>query len=74
MILIMLLKKYTELLNSEDSLSKIQLFHLEYLLNKNNFKELNNILIKILILLLLLIKCKIHIELKKYYKAKVDWV
>ncbi|GBB92358.1 hypothetical protein RclHR1_00020061 [Rhizophagus clarus] len=43
-------KKYTELtklLNSENSLLKFQLFHLEYLLNKNSLKDLNNILKKI---------------------------
>ncbi|GES80193.1 hypothetical protein GLOIN_2v1846730 [Rhizophagus clarus] len=78
-------KKYTELtklLNSENSLLKFQLFHLEYLLNKNSLKDLNNILKKIdqdldifnvtKSKLLLLIRCKILIELKKYHKAKID--
>ncbi|PKK59713.1 hypothetical protein RhiirC2_794429 [Rhizophagus irregularis] len=73
--------KYTELLKllSSDSnnLAKFQLFHLEYL---HKSKDLNNILTKIKQFpyiisenkLLLLIKCKIHIELNKYYEAKVD--
>jgi tetratricopeptide (TPR) repeat protein len=71
--------KYTELLNSNDSLTKIQLLHLEYLLNKNSSKDLINILTKINQdsntdnnESLLLIRCKIHIELQKYHKAKVD--
>jgi Tfp pilus assembly protein PilF len=75
-------KKYTELLelsNSKNSLTKIQLFHLEYLLNKDSFKDLINILTKINERYnidesesLLLIRCKIRIELQKYYEAKVD--
>ncbi|GES87389.1 hypothetical protein GLOIN_2v1784016 [Rhizophagus clarus] len=43
---IILIKKYTELLkvfNSDDNLTKIQFFHLEYLLNKNSPEDLNNI-------------------------------
>ncbi|PKY58093.1 protein prenylyltransferase, partial [Rhizophagus irregularis] len=75
--------KYTELLkllsSDSNSLTKFQLFHLEYLLNKNSSKDLNNILTKINQIpniseneLLLLIRCKIHIELDKYYKTKVD--
>ncbi|GBC18336.2 hypothetical protein GLOIN_2v1869728 [Rhizophagus irregularis DAOM 181602=DAOM 197198] len=40
-------KKYKELFDFNDILSKTQLFHLEYLLNKNNSTELNNILTKI---------------------------
>ncbi|PKK62004.1 hypothetical protein RhiirC2_791008, partial [Rhizophagus irregularis] len=58
---------------------KSQLFHLEYLLNKNSSKDLNNILTKINQIpniseneLLLLIRCKIHIEQNKYYETKVD--
>ncbi|GBC08353.1 hypothetical protein RclHR1_08060001 [Rhizophagus clarus] len=78
-------KKYTELLsslNSDNWLNKIQsfhFFHLEFLLNKNRHKELNNILRKInqdpniyKNELLLFIRCKIYIELKKYYEAKID--
>jgi Tfp pilus assembly protein PilF len=75
-------KKYTELLkllNSNDNLTMIQLFHLEYLLNKNSSDDLNNLLTKInqnsnydINELLRLIRCKIHIELQKYHKAKVD--
>ncbi|EXX50670.1 uncharacterized protein OCT59_016439 [Rhizophagus irregularis] len=75
-----LFKKYIALTNSDNRLAKIQLYHLEYLLNKNSSKDLNNILTKINQisniseneLLLLLIRCKIHIELNKYYEAKVD--
>ncbi|PKC54776.1 hypothetical protein RhiirA1_476685, partial [Rhizophagus irregularis] len=40
-------KKCAELYNSYNILAKIQLFHLEYLLNKNSSKDLNNILTKI---------------------------
>ncbi|PKK66540.1 TPR-like protein [Rhizophagus irregularis] len=73
-------KKCVALTNSDNRLAKIQLYHLEYLLNKNSSKDLNNILTKINQisniseneLLLLLIRCKIHIELNKYYEAKVD--
>jgi tetratricopeptide (TPR) repeat protein len=72
-------KKYTELLNSDDSLIKIQLFHLKYLLNKDSSKDLINILTKINESYnidesesLLLIRCKIHIELQMYYKARAD--
>ncbi|PKY33920.1 TPR-like protein [Rhizophagus irregularis] len=78
-----LFEKYTELLkllsSDSNSLTKFQSFHLEYLLNKNSSKDLNNILTKINQIpniseneLLLLIRCKIHIELNKYYKTKVD--
>ncbi|CAB5204210.1 unnamed protein product [Rhizophagus irregularis] len=78
-----LFEKYTELLKlpSSDSniLANIQLFHLEHLLNKNSSKDLNNILTKINQIpnisedkLLLLIRCKILIELNKYYEAKED--
>ncbi|GBC18385.2 hypothetical protein GLOIN_2v1836285 [Rhizophagus irregularis DAOM 181602=DAOM 197198] len=46
-----LFEKYTELLkllsSDSNSLAKSQLFHLEYLLNKNSSKDLNNILTKI---------------------------
>jgi tetratricopeptide (TPR) repeat protein len=75
-------KKYTELLellNSDDSLANIQLFHLEYLLKKNSSKDLNDMLTNInqdsntdKSESLLLIRCKIHIELQKYHEAKVD--
>ncbi|POG62041.1 hypothetical protein GLOIN_2v1846730 [Rhizophagus irregularis DAOM 181602=DAOM 197198] len=78
-----LFEKYTELLkllsSDSNSLAKSQLFHLEYLLNKNSSKDLNNILTKINQIpnisknkLLLLIRCKIHIELKEYYETIVD--
>ncbi|PKY58693.1 hypothetical protein RhiirA4_480814, partial [Rhizophagus irregularis] len=40
-------KKCAELFNSYNILAKIQLFHLEYLLNKNSSKDLNNVLTKI---------------------------
>ncbi|PKY57988.1 TPR-like protein, partial [Rhizophagus irregularis] len=70
-------KKYASLLNSDNFLAKIQLYHLGYLLNENTSKDLNNILTKINQIpnisenkLLLLIRCKIHIELNKYYEAK----
>ncbi|GBC32166.2 hypothetical protein GLOIN_2v1846730 [Rhizophagus irregularis DAOM 181602=DAOM 197198] len=72
-------KKYAELLNSDNILAKIQLFHLEYLLNKNSSKDLNNIYTKIDQIynyslyeneFLRFIKCKICIELKEYSKAK----
>jgi tetratricopeptide (TPR) repeat protein len=75
-----LFKKYIELLellNSDNVLAKT---YLELLLNKNNPKDLSNILTKINQIplnidknkLLLLIRCKIYIELKKYHEAKVD--
>ncbi|UZO03965.1 uncharacterized protein OCT59_024364 [Rhizophagus irregularis] len=80
-------KKYAELLNSDNILAKIQLFHLEYLLNKNSSKDLNDILTKIdqildfkdynlfvgdkLYKLLYFIKYKIYIELKEYSKARL---
>ncbi|RGB40295.1 hypothetical protein C1646_753469 [Rhizophagus diaphanus] len=72
-------KKYVELLNSDNTLAKIQLFHLEYLLNKNSSKDLSNIYIKIDEVhnynpyeneFLRFIKFKICIELKEYSKAK----
>ncbi|CAB5199627.1 unnamed protein product [Rhizophagus irregularis] len=68
-------KKYAELLNSDNTLSKIQLFHLEYLLNKNSSIYLNNILKKIDQIhiykdeSLHFIECKTYIELKEYSKA-----
>ncbi|PKK66004.1 TPR-like protein [Rhizophagus irregularis] len=68
-------KKYAELLNSDNNLAKDHLFHLEYLLNKNSSKELNNILTKIdqipMSNLLRFIKFKIYIELKEYSKARL---
>ncbi|PKY49758.1 TPR-like protein [Rhizophagus irregularis] len=73
-------KKYAELLKSDNALAKVQLFHLEYLLNKNSSKDLNNILTKINQIhkyniyensLLHFIKCKIYIELKEYNRAKL---
>ncbi|PKB98902.1 protein prenylyltransferase, partial [Rhizophagus irregularis] len=52
---------------------------IEYLLNKNSPKDLNNMLTKVNQIsnirknkLLLMIRCNIHIELNKYDKAKVD--
>ncbi|PKC73854.1 hypothetical protein RhiirA1_437309 [Rhizophagus irregularis] len=69
-------KKCAELLISDNILAKIQLFHLEYLLNKNSSKDLNIILTKFLNSyniyennLLHFIECKIYIELKEYSKA-----
>ncbi|PKC54096.1 TPR-like protein, partial [Rhizophagus irregularis] len=71
-----LFKKYAALLNSDNSLAIIQLFHLEYLLTNNSFKILNNILTKINQIpesdLLRFIRCNIYIKLKEYYKAKVE--
>ncbi|PKC67482.1 TPR-like protein [Rhizophagus irregularis] len=68
-------KKLAALLNSDNRLSETQLIHLEYLLNNNSSKELNNILTKIdqipMSDLLRFIRCKIHIELKEYYEAKI---
>jgi tetratricopeptide (TPR) repeat protein len=75
-------KKFTEIfLNSDNNiLAKIQLFHLESLLNKNRSVELHNILTKINQIpniednkLLLLIRCKMYIKLKKYNEAKLDF-
>jgi tetratricopeptide (TPR) repeat protein len=76
-------KKYAKLLklwNSDNSLKEIQLIHLEYLVNKNSPKDLNNILTKINQItnikykeLLMFIRCKIYIELKMYHEAKLDW-
>ncbi|CAB5147586.1 unnamed protein product [Rhizophagus irregularis] len=77
-------KKCAELLNPDNILAKIQSFHLEYLLNKNSSKDLNNILTKITKInqilnnrniyesnLLHFVKCKIYIELKKYSETKL---
>ncbi|RIA94063.1 hypothetical protein C1645_591297 [Glomus cerebriforme] len=76
----MTLNKCTELLNSDDILAKIQLYHLEYLLNKNSSEDLSHILAKINQISniknyksLLLIRCKIYIELKQYHEAKLDF-
>ncbi|PKB98992.1 TPR-like protein, partial [Rhizophagus irregularis] len=76
---IMVFKKCKELLDFNDILAKTQLFHLEYLLNKNNSTELNNILTKINQIsnikdseLLLFVRCKLYVELKMYYEAKLD--
>ncbi|UZO08280.1 uncharacterized protein OCT59_028538 [Rhizophagus irregularis] len=71
-------KKYEELLlNSDNILAKIQLFYLEYLLNKNSSKDLDDILAKIDKYyniyedkFLQFIRCKIYIELKKYSEAR----
>ncbi|PKY26750.1 hypothetical protein RhiirB3_442175, partial [Rhizophagus irregularis] len=67
-------KKCAKLLNSDNDSAKVHLFYLEYLLNNNSSKELNNILTKIdqipISNLLRFIKCKIYIELKEYSKAK----
>ncbi|PKC67051.1 TPR-like protein [Rhizophagus irregularis] len=73
-------KKYAALLNSDNFLAKIQLYYLGYLLNENISKDLSNVLTNINQILnndsnnelLLLIRCKIHIELNKYYEAIVD--
>ncbi|CAB4438137.1 unnamed protein product [Rhizophagus irregularis] len=76
---IMVFKKCKELLDFNDSLAKSQLFHLEYLLNKNNSTELNNILTKINQIsnikdseLLILVRCKVYVELKMYHEAMLD--
>ncbi|EXX67281.1 hypothetical protein RirG_115820 [Rhizophagus irregularis DAOM 197198w] len=78
---IMVFKKYKELLDFNDILAKTRLFHLEYLLNKNNSTELNNKLTKIKInqisniqgsVLLLFVRCKVYIELKMYHEAMLD--
>ncbi|RIA82129.1 hypothetical protein C1645_835876 [Glomus cerebriforme] len=70
--------KFTELV-SDDILAKIQLYHLEYLLNNNSSEDLSHILAKINQISniknasLLLIRCKIYIELKKYNEAQLDF-
>ncbi|CAB5180634.1 unnamed protein product [Rhizophagus irregularis] len=76
---IMVFKKFKELLDFNDTFSKIQLFHLECLLNKNNSTELNNILTKINQIsnikdseLLTLVRCKVYVELKMYHEAMLD--
>ncbi|PKC12398.1 TPR-like protein [Rhizophagus irregularis] len=76
---IMVFKKCKELLDFNDILAKTQLFHLEYLLNKNNSTELNNILTKINQIsnikdseLLTLVRCKVYVELKMYHEAMLD--
>ncbi|PKC04558.1 TPR-like protein [Rhizophagus irregularis] len=76
---IMVFEKCEELLDFNDILSKTLLFHLEYLLNKNNFTELNNILTKISqisniedIELLLFVRCKVYVELKMYHETILD--
>ncbi|PKY62532.1 TPR-like protein, partial [Rhizophagus irregularis] len=76
---IMVFKKCKELLDFNDTLAKTQLFHLEYLLNKNNSTELNNILTKINQIsnikdseLLILVRCKVYVELKMYHEAMLD--
>ncbi|POG73346.1 hypothetical protein GLOIN_2v1587083 [Rhizophagus irregularis DAOM 181602=DAOM 197198] len=75
----MVFKKCKELLDFNDTLAKTQLFHLEYLLNKNNSTELNNILIRINQIsnikdseLLILVRCKVYVELKMYHEAMLD--
>ncbi|EXX52772.1 hypothetical protein RirG_250060 [Rhizophagus irregularis DAOM 197198w] len=76
---IMVFENCKELLDFNDILSKTQLFHLEYLLNKNNSTELNNILTKINqisnienIELLLFVRCKVYVELKMYHETILD--
>ncbi|UZO07107.1 uncharacterized protein OCT59_027407 [Rhizophagus irregularis] len=76
---IMVFKKCKELLDFNDTLAKTQLFHLEYLLNKNNSTELNNILTKINQISniednesLILVRCKVYVELKMYHEAMLD--
>ncbi|PKC01374.1 hypothetical protein RhiirA5_504654 [Rhizophagus irregularis] len=75
----MVFKKCKEILDFNDTLAKTQLFHLEYLLNKNNFTELNNILTKINQIsniedseLLILVRCQVYVELKMYHEAMLD--
>ncbi|PKK64232.1 hypothetical protein RhiirC2_854472 [Rhizophagus irregularis] len=75
----MVFKKYKELLDFNDILAKTRLFHLEYLLNKNNSTKLNNKLTKINQIsniqdsvLLLFVRCKVYIELKMYHEAMLD--
>ncbi|PKY18774.1 hypothetical protein RhiirB3_431654 [Rhizophagus irregularis] len=73
--------KLTELLNSNDTIiEKEQLFYLEYLLNKNKFTELDNILTKLnqisnikISKTLLFIRCIIYIESEIYHKVKSDF-
>ncbi|CAB4407548.1 unnamed protein product [Rhizophagus irregularis] len=76
---IMVFKKCKGLLDFNDTLAKTQLFHLEYLLNKNNSTELNNILTKINQIsnikdnsLLILVRCKVYVELKMHHEAMLD--
>ncbi|PKK60258.1 TPR-like protein, partial [Rhizophagus irregularis] len=76
---IMVFEKCKELLGFNDILAKTLLFHLEYLLNKNNSTELNNILTKINqisnikdSILLLFVRCKVYVELKMYHEAMLD--
>ncbi|POG79476.1 hypothetical protein GLOIN_2v1525722 [Rhizophagus irregularis DAOM 181602=DAOM 197198] len=75
----MVFEKCKELLGLNNILAKTLLFHLEYLLNKNNSTELNNILTKINQIsnikdseLLLFVRCKVYIELKMYHEAMLD--
>ncbi|POG58773.1 hypothetical protein GLOIN_2v1488344 [Rhizophagus irregularis DAOM 181602=DAOM 197198] len=76
---IMVFEKCKELLDLNDIKAKTLLFHLEYLLNKNNSTELNNILTKINQIsnikdseLLLFVRCKVYVELKMYHEAMLD--
>ncbi|PKY59750.1 TPR-like protein [Rhizophagus irregularis] len=76
---IMVFEECKKLLDFNDILAKIQQLHLEYLLNKNNSTELNNILTKINQIsniknseLLLFIRCKVYVELKMYPEAILD--
>ena len=75
---IILFKQCIEL-DSNDDLAKAQIYYLEYLLVKNSFKDLSNIIEKINQIsniknskLLLIIRCKIYIELEKYEEALKD--
>ncbi|RIA94053.1 hypothetical protein C1645_761016 [Glomus cerebriforme] len=70
--------KCTELLDSDDILAKVQLYHLQHLLNKNDPNDLSHDIIDQISdinddKLLLFIRCKIYIELKKYHEAKLDF-
>ncbi|UZO14894.1 uncharacterized protein OCT59_006337 [Rhizophagus irregularis] len=80
---IMVFEKCKKSLDLNDILAKTLLFHLEYLLNRNNSTELNNILTRITNQIsnidniensrsLLFIRCKIYIDLKMYHEAKSD--
>ncbi|PKY63620.1 hypothetical protein RhiirA4_493289, partial [Rhizophagus irregularis] len=71
---IIIFEKCKELLDS-----KTQLFHLEYLLNKNSSTKLNNILTKINQIskikvsgLLHFVRCKVYLELKMYHETILD--
>ncbi|GBC06864.1 hypothetical protein RclHR1_00710015 [Rhizophagus clarus] len=68
-------------IDPNDNLAKIQLYYMNYLLNKERSKDLNYDIITIVNQIpnigddksLLLIRCKIYIELEKYDKALLDF-